>query len=143
MPNWTQNYVALEGSKEKIVELKKFFASDERVFDFNKILPMPENSDTFFAEGSLGEKERQKFGDNNWYTWSAKNWGTKWNAVEPNLDVDNECKLEYSFRTAWDAPRGVIDELWHSGILNGCTNITWECSHEFEYDIETFIGKRK
>ena len=38
MPNWTQNHVAFEGSKEKIVELKELFASNERVFDFNKII---------------------------------------------------------------------------------------------------------
>ena len=79
---------------------------------------------------------------NNWYYWSIKNWGTKWNAVDSHLDVDNEDRLEYSFRTAWDAPRGVIDKLWHSGALEGCTDISWECAHEFEEDVETIIGKK-
>ena len=141
MPNWTQNFVTFEGSKEKIIELKELFASEEKVFDFNKVLPMPENSDTFFAEGSLGEEERQKFGDNNWYDWSAKNWGTKWNAVEPNLDVDNECKLEYSFRTAWDAPRGDIQEIYDNRdkIIKDLTYVKWSCFHEFEEEEDVIL----
>ena len=141
MPNWTQNHVAFEGSKEKIIELKELFASDERVFDFNKILPMPEASESFQATGDL-TMDTKKEDVNNWYYWSIKNWGTKWNAVDSHLDVDNEDRLEYSFRTAWDAPRGVIDKLWHSGALEGCTDISWECAHEFEEDVETIIGKK-
>lgn len=140
MPNWTQNHVAFEGSKEKIIELKELFASDERVFDFNKILPMPEESDDFKKDGSLNAEDMDK--GNNWYAWSIKNWGTKWNAVDSHLDVDNGDRLEYSFRTAWDAPRGVIEKLWYSGALEGCTDISWECAHEFEEDVETIIGKK-
>ena len=140
MPNWTQNHVAFEGSKEKIIELKELFASDERVFDFNKILPMPEESDDFKKDGSLNSEDMDK--GNNWYAWSIQNWGTKWNAVDGHLDVDNGERLEYSFRTAWDAPRGVIEKLWYSGALEGCTDISWECAHEFEEDVETIIGKK-
>lgn len=155
MPNWTQNHVAFEGSKEKIIELKELFSSDEKVFDFNKILPMPEDSEDFQATGSFsmdtnqGDLSTEEFIEKkvetpaNWYYWSIKNWGTKWNAVDSNLDVDNEDRIEYSFRTAWDAPRGVIEALWHSGLLEGCTDISWECSHEFEEDVETIIGKKK
>jgi len=141
MPNWTQNHVAFEGSKEKIIELKELFASDERVFDFNKIVPMPEDSEDFQATGDL-TMDAEKEDVNNWYYWSVKHWGTKWNAVDSHLDVDNEDRLEYSFRTAWDAPRGVIDKLWHSGALKGCTDISWECAHEFDEDVETIIGKK-
>lgn len=140
MPNWTQNHVAFEGSKEKIIELKEFFASDEKVFDFNKILPMPEESDDFKKDGSLNAEDMER--GNNWYAWSIQNWGTKWNAVDGHLDVDNEDRIEYSFRTAWDAPRGVIDKLWHSGVLNGCRDISWKCAHEFEDDVEVIIGRK-
>jgi hypothetical protein len=141
MPNWTTNYVTFEGSKEKMKHLKSVFASKKSVFDFNKILPMPKHSDTFFAEGSLGEEEREKFGHNNWYDWSVLNWGTKWNAVDASLNEEDE-KLEYYFQTAWDAPRGVVKELWDGYVLCGCTNINWECSHEFEDEIEVVIGRK-
>ena len=132
MPNWTTNYVTFEGSKEKIIELKELFASDERVFDFNKILPMPEESDDFKKDGSLNAEDMDK--GNNWYVWSIKSWGTKWNAVDSHLDVDNEERLEYSFRTAWDAPRGVIQEIYDNRdkIIKGLTYAQWTCFHEFE-----------
>lgn len=141
MPNWTQNHVSFEGSKEKIIELKELFASDKSVFDFNKVVPMPEDSEDFQATGSLSMDEKN--GKNNWYFWSIKNWGTKWNAVEPNLDVDEDTKLVYSFRTAWDAPRGVIDALYKNGSFNGCTDVNWECAHEFEDDVEVILQTKK
>tara|TARA_B100000085_G_scaffold228693_1_gene214720 strand:+ start:542 stop:985 length:444 start_codon:yes stop_codon:yes gene_type:complete len=141
MPNWTQNHVSFEGSKEKIIELKELFASDKSVFDFNKVVPMPEDSEDFQATGSLSMDEKN--GNNNWYFWSIKNWGTKWNAVEPNLDVDEDTKLVYSFRTAWDAPRGVIDALYKNGSFNGCTDVNWECAHEFEDDVEVILQTKK
>ena len=153
MPNWTHNHVTFEGSKEKIIELKELFASEEKVFDFNKILPMPEDSEDFQATGDLtmdtdqGDLSMEEFIDkkvetaNNWYYWSIKNWGTKWNAVEPTLDVDNECKLEYSFRTAWDAPRGVIQEIYDNRdkIIKGLTYGKWSCFHEFEEDEDIIL----
>ena len=141
MPNWTDNHVSFEGSKEKIKELKELFASEKQVFDFNKIVPMPEDSDEFKATGSIAHDEMMK--GNNWYAWSIKNWGTKWNAVDPQLDVDKDERIEYSFSTAWDAPRGVIHQIYHSGILNDCTNVNWECVHEYEEDIETILSTKK
>lgn len=139
MPNWTTNYVSFEGSKEKIMELKDLFSSKDKLFDFQKILPMPENSDIFLAEGDLGEKERKEFGENNWYTWSCKNWGTKWNAVDAMLEVDSENKITYYFRTAWDAPRGIIKSLIDQEILNNCTGVEWICSHESEEEAEVIL----
>lgn len=155
MPNWTQNHVSFEGSKEKIIELKQLFASDEKVFDFNKVVPMPEDSENFQATGSFtmdtnkGDLSTEDFFEKkvetpaNWYYWSIKNWGTKWNAVDSNLDVDEDNKLVYSFRTAWDAPRGVIDALYQNGSFNGCTDVNWECSHEFEDDVEVILQTKK
>jgi len=141
MPNWTDNYVSFEGSKEKIQELKKLFASDKQVFDFNKIVPMPEDSDDFNATGSITHDQMMQ--ENNWYFWSAKNWGTKWNAIESQLDVDKDERIEYSFRTAWDAPRGVIREIYNSGVLNGCTDVNWKCTHEYEEEVETILSTQK
>ena len=155
MPNWTQNHVSFEGSKEKIIELKELFASDEKVFDFNKILPMPEDSEDFQATGSFsmdtnqGGLSDEEFIEKkvetpaNWYYWSIKNWGTKWNAVDPQLDVDKDERIEYSFSTAWDAPRGVIDEIYKNGILKDCTDVRWECHHEFEEDSEVILSTNK
>lgn len=157
MPNWTTNYVTFEGSKKKIIELKELFASDDKAFDFNKILPMPEDSENFQATGSFSmdtnqgdlsdEEFIEKKVDNptNWYYWSIKNWGTKWNAVDPNLDIDNECKLKYSFRTAWDAPRGVIQEIYDNRdkIMKDLTYAQWTCFHEFEEEENIILEYKK
>lgn len=42
MPNWVFNKVYFSGNKEKIKELKDFVTTSESCFDFNKLIPMPE-----------------------------------------------------------------------------------------------------
>ena len=44
----------------------------------------------------------------NWYDWSVKTWGTKWNAVRDNVD---EHAQEITFETAWSTPVPVFQEL--------------------------------
>lgn len=46
------------------------------------------------------------YGDDTWYEWCVKHWGTKWNACECKIGDDY---LE--FDTAWSAPFPVITEL--------------------------------
>lgn len=43
MPNWTSNNVTIFGSREDIFKIKDFVRSDETAFDFNKIVPMPDD----------------------------------------------------------------------------------------------------
>ena len=42
MPNWVYNKVYFHGKEEKINELRDFVKGKEHVFDFNKIIPRPE-----------------------------------------------------------------------------------------------------
>ena len=56
MPNWTHNIVGFEAPKNKLQEIKNKLSSDKNVFDFNNLVPMPKHSETFYAEGSLGDK---------------------------------------------------------------------------------------
>lgn len=48
----------------------------KQYIDFNKIIPMPD----YIYQGELGQKERELYGENNWYDWSNRHWGTKGNA---------------------------------------------------------------
>lgn len=41
MPNWTTNTVILHGTKNRLDEIKELLRSEENVFDFEKIIPMP------------------------------------------------------------------------------------------------------
>lgn len=47
-----------------------------------------------------------EYGDDTWYEWSCRNWGTKWNPAEAKFFDD-----EIEFETAWSAPFPVITEL--------------------------------
>ena len=63
---------------------------------------MPEN----IFRGNLGRRELELYGKNNWYDWSCKNWGTKWNARYVEV-YDNSI----SFETAWSPCSPVISAL--------------------------------
>lgn len=104
MPNWVSNQLNVYGDEEKLAIIKREIANDatKEVIDFNKVIPMPEHSETFYADGNLGEAELQKYGKNNWYDWSIVNWGTKWNCCKTEC-VCTPTGLFYNFETAWDA----------------------------------------
>lgn len=113
MPNWVTNTVVISRTPATTVELKDIAAAlntNDHVFDFNAIVPMPEDSPTFKAEGGLSSEDRQKFGANNWYDWSCENWGTKWNACEAYANHTKN-QLVYGFDTAWATPEPVIKAL--------------------------------
>lgn len=101
MPNWVRNVVKIT-SLYNFEDIKKFVAGDAGAFDFNCIIPMP---DTIYR-GDLGEEEKKKYGEDNWYNWSIKNWGTKWNASDACVDEENKT---FVFDTAWSAPEKIIE----------------------------------
>ena len=47
-----------------------------------------------------------EYGDDTWYEWNCRHWGTKWNPTEGRLFDD-----ELEFETAWSAPFPVIAAL--------------------------------
>jgi hypothetical protein len=61
----------------------------------------------------------KKFGAVDWYDWSRKNWGTKWNAYETVKDNN-----EITFQTAWSTPIPVITVLSRL-FPNVVINLTW------------------
>jgi hypothetical protein len=117
MPNWVYNNVSVIGKKKRVEEFrKKHFTKDEIrgvEFDFETLVPMPE---TVFR-GNLGTQEREKYGNNNWYDWSVKHWGTKWNASNTQFHSDDVRKtgrsysLEFMFETAWALPEPIYTKI--------------------------------
>lgn len=102
MPNWCDNYISISANEEITERIHEYVRSESSAFDFNRIIPMPES----IYRGTLGEKERELYGEDNWYDWSNSHWGTKWNA-----DVENAEPSEYWIRTAWTPCTPVIAEL--------------------------------
>jgi hypothetical protein len=114
MPNWVKHNVSVSGSKEKLENFKDqhFKMEDgELIFDFNTIIPMPEN----IFRGDLGQREKELYGKNNWYDWSLENWGTKWNSAHvfcgDIYKADKQFVLSFEFDTAWATPYEIIDKM--------------------------------
>ena len=135
MPNWTANNVLFVGERDRLETLKDMLKSKDNDFDFNNIVPMPKN----IYRGSLGTVEEEKYGKNNGYDGSIANWGTKWHAIRTCVEL-NDGSLYYTFDTAWDCPREIVNALMRmrKTILKDI-KISWECIHEDGYEEETII----
>jgi len=149
MPNWTYNNVQFIGKTEDSVKkLKELLKSKDNDFDFNNIIPIPlaltetvsgsENAKPDWQK-EQSEKLKKQHGFDNWYDWSIMNWGTKWNSCNTEVEL-NENVLNYTFETAWDAPREIVRALEHmkETILKDIS-IEWNCEHEDGNEEETLI----
>lgn len=158
MPNWCDIILKLEGNHD---ELKKFYQDnkynkndlndeedrnlEDKDFEylshcltFSKLIPMPDH----IYKGSIGIEEKKKYGSNNWYDWSIKNWGTKWDArdcyIVNHEELNSEyTNLEYHFLTAWSPPIPWIDKMIKK-YKNIKFNINCvEESYEFAFDLNS------
>ena len=149
MPNWTYNNLQFVGKTEDSVKkLKELLKSKDNDFDFNNIIPIPlaltetvsgsENAKPDWQK-EQSEKLKKQHGFDNWYDWSIMNWGTKWNACNTEVEL-NENVLNYTFETAWDAPREIVRALEHmkETILKDIS-IEWNCEHEDGNEEETLL----
>lgn len=118
MPNWTLNCIKIEGEARDIREFLAAVRSQDKIFDFNRLIPMPEllkrtgtgyeiidgkkvTSWYVVREASLESPEEVRaftpeeeavlrdIGYSNWYDWANANWGTKWNAGEASLEGES------------------------------------------------------
>jgi len=163
MPNWTSNEVRFKSrinSKRQLSRLKKRLRGVEYLvelesgektkewndFDFNKIHKMPKALEDTVSptrdEDKVKAKRRlKKYGAENWYDWKCKNWGTKWNSVDTEIIEDERDGLTYSFNTAWDCPREVVEKLQHilDEELPFISIESWGCVHEDGQEFEQII----
>lgn len=102
MPNYCDNFLSINASPDTLNRITDFVKSNENAFDFDKIVPMPDH----IYRGSIGSEEKALYGENNWYDWSCKNWGTKWNSVDAEINDE-----EIHFLTAWSPCDPVIAAL--------------------------------
>lgn len=93
MPNHITNIVVVSGDERRIQAMLKEIQIDEYgvgSVDFNKIIPMPDNADS--------------------YNWGIANWGTKWTSYGYTADTGfKDGKL--TFLTAWSAPYSILQKL--------------------------------
>lgn len=112
MPNWVTNKVVITGKAERITEIMKFVKGD-RDFDFHKIIPMPGELENTSSPCPKNPDLIAKYGSDNWYDWSCKNWGTKWNSSESSVPRINlkGTRITYLFATAWSTPAPVLQKV--------------------------------
>lgn len=133
MPNNVETTLTVTGDDAEIKKLVKFMKG-ETAFDFNKIIPMPEElknvrcglsqidgkkvdtwlnvdgKDVAIPESTL-KRWREKHGFANWYDWAYENWGTKWNAYDVSGWTITKGEAEIYFVTAWASPEILIKNL--------------------------------
>jgi len=143
MPNWTLNRVTAEGEEGDVRAFLDAVKSDDQVFDFNRIIPIPqilshtvsgsrefdgrkyaswfvENPGAAFNDRierpfTEGEQSQLKeIGHSDWYSWCCANWGTKWNACDP--EIEDEKSIRYGsvaiiFSTAWNEPEPIFYKI--------------------------------
>ena len=124
MPNWITNILTINADEKMVEKILSEIKSTQSEFDFNKIVPQPDElegttapariiTDEEYAEDSskgitetMSNELKQKFGFDNWYDWRYEHWGTKWNADEVHI-----CDNEISFNTAWCNPQPIFEKL--------------------------------
>ena len=109
MPNHVRNRLMFEGEPKQVAALLAAIQNEKYgigSIDFQKIIPMPSN----IYRGNLGQEERERYGENNWYDWSVVNWGTKWNAYDFS-EIPYHTGNPVCFSTAWSAPHPVVQRL--------------------------------
>lgn len=100
--------------------------------------------DNYIAQGRLHFQNKKEYGVTDWYDWSVKNWGTKWNAYHDLVEVSEDGNsLSVRFQTAWSEPTPILIEFTRRAAeaLGDCV-ITYQSIEEFHHfatDAETHI----
>lgn len=103
MPNWCSNTLIIEAPSLEALDavLMRIKGRRKRQFiSFTRIAPHPKENMGIRGNLQPGNKDK-------WYDWNLEHWGTKWNAHDCDLKVDNNVAT-LGFRTAWDRPREAI-----------------------------------
>jgi Ferredoxin-like domain in Api92-like protein len=134
VPNWTYNRLTVEGEPD---DVEAFFQAvlrenhgnngDRSVLSFERHLPTP-------AELLEDPDERQPGCFPGWHTWRTQHWGTKWDAMWPDVIERRVGSITYSFATAWGPP-----DAWLQFVSGEHVKLTFR--HEFCEEMRHFAGR--
>lgn len=157
MPNHCLNSIHLD-SDEHFEEVRDYLNGEDQdgkevAVDFNQLAPMPNELRGTTSPCEKNPVLEEKYGASNWYDWSIKNWGTKWNAYHIDTGEWNEEERTIHFDTAWGTPEPLLfllsskfptvifnhtadiegcDEVYDRDFLNG--EVTREDTHERDFE---------
>jgi len=106
MPNWCSNEIIIKGDNENLQRLFNLVKTDDIVFDFNAVIPYPEEFAKLDADGSGAGFRAGGF------EWRMNNWGTSWNTEKDSglIAMDDGEVVAY-FLSAWSPPLPVTIAL--------------------------------
>ncbi len=106
------------------------------IFDYNKILPIPEGLDKYCSPTKIVSQEEydkakeaddnvcglpmtqeihdellERAGTTSWYSWCINNWGCKWNAGDVFTAENSDEVLEIHYDSPWDPPKGIYGAI--------------------------------
>lgn len=121
MPNWCKCNLQIQSTVEdkkqilnSITIRRKTGDTVNKEITFEKILKTPkklleENKHLPLIDDEPRKDLIEKYGADNWYDWRIKNWGVKWDASEPEFEIDDT--IDVSFQTPWGPPYKILKKL--------------------------------
>ena len=113
MPNWCWNHLEVHGDEK---QLHEFVEKSTKTIGTSDL----RSGDEFSFEGTLPRGDRK-----DWYDWSLNNWGTKWDACEPNICHNDIDYFAVSFESAWSPPI-----TWIENIIKDFPNLSFTLEYE-------------
>ena len=111
MPNWCSNHLQISGNKEVIQKIhKEIKGGKEYPKLFSLFYPIPEELNYTVGHPPSKTDEQiaelvKKYGATDWYDWSIKNWGCKWDARDIEIEESGDDNFLYLiFNTPWSPP---------------------------------------
>ena len=147
MPNWVYNGLTIEGSPDSVNALieqlnqpftkihdnwntetmqmeKKRVIYSKPTFAFWNIVKPTDLEAYNGPQPTVDLSKPIRFDSNHWYDWNVRNWGTKWDVANQDVEsVYNDTYMEgpvenggnlavyYNFNTAWGVPEAALVNL--------------------------------
>lgn len=110
MPNWCKNNLKILGDELEVKRCVKLIQNDKGEMTFDKAVPMPLPLKSTTSPSQKKNKHLiDAYGTDNWYNWSIKNWGVKWDACESEFNPDDD--ITVTFETPWGPPVEFLQKL--------------------------------
>ena len=124
MPNWCYNHLEISANADYILPLKEVIqkiikeSNGKKEYPklFSLFYPVPEelNYTVGYPPSKTADQIAElvkRYGATDWYDWSLKNWGCKWDAADMDIQESNDVFIHLCFNTPWSPPISFYTKL--------------------------------